>query len=97
MILSNSRYRKQGVAVLVTQASGVKRMAVYAQRYARQREVNYRYRTAIFGDRFDNLAYQYYGDSTLWWVLAAANPEVFYPDEIPAGVVLRIPDADILR
>lgn len=25
------------------------------------------------GDRLDSLAYQYYGDVTLWWVIAKAN------------------------
>ncbi len=26
-----------------------------------------------FGDRLDNLAYKYYGDVSLWWVIAKAN------------------------
>ena len=26
-----------------------------------------------FGDRLDNLAFKYYGDVSLWWVLAKAN------------------------
>ena len=25
------------------------------------------------GDRLENLAYRYYGDSTLWWIIAKAN------------------------
>ena len=25
------------------------------------------------GDRLDNLAYKYYGDTTLWWIIAKAN------------------------
>ena len=25
------------------------------------------------GDRLDSLAYAYYGDSTLWWIIAKAN------------------------
>jgi hypothetical protein len=25
------------------------------------------------GDRLDTLAYQFYGDSTLWWIIATAN------------------------
>jgi|TARA_Y100000310_G_scaffold225261_1_gene227295 hypothetical protein len=27
----------------------------------------------IDGDRLENLAYRYYGDSTLWWIIAQAN------------------------
>ena len=26
-----------------------------------------------FGDRLDNLAYRYYKDTTLWWIIAKAN------------------------
>jgi nucleoid-associated protein YgaU len=44
------------------------------------------------GDRLDSLAYSYYSDSTLWWVIAAANNNAtkgaLYP--IP-GTQLRIP------
>ena len=27
----------------------------------------------VFGARLDNLAYQYYGDVSLWWIIAKAN------------------------
>lgn len=44
------------------------------------------------GDRYDTLANQYLGDSSLWWMIASANPEyglgTYYP---PIGVQLRIP------
>jgi phage tail protein X len=26
-----------------------------------------------YGDRLDNLAYKYYGDVSLWWIIAKAN------------------------
>ena len=26
-----------------------------------------------FGDRLDNLAFKYYGDISLWWIIAKAN------------------------
>jgi len=41
------------------------------------------------GDRFDLLAHQYYGDSSLWWFIAKANNMKF--NNIPAGTKLRIP------
>lgn len=44
------------------------------------------------GDRFDILAQQYYGDSSLWWVISAANDLLdqssYFP---PTGQQLRIP------
>jgi nucleoid-associated protein YgaU len=44
------------------------------------------------GDRLDSLANSYYNDSTLWWVIAAANNNAtkgaLYPTP---GTQLRIP------
>ena len=43
------------------------------------------------GDRYDTLASQYYGDSSLWWVIAMANDiegDSMFP---PLGFQLRIP------
>jgi hypothetical protein len=44
------------------------------------------------GDRLDSLAYSYYNDATLWWIIAIANNNAtkgaLYP--IP-GTQLRIP------
>ncbi len=43
------------------------------------------------GDRLDSLAYEYYGDSTLWWIIAAANKLQNGKFALPDGTVLRIP------
>jgi hypothetical protein len=44
------------------------------------------------GDRLDSIAYSYYNDATLWWIISAANNNItkgaLYP--IP-GTQLRIP------
>ena len=44
------------------------------------------------GDRFDILAQQYYGDSSLWWIISIANRELsqgsYY---INVGTQIRIP------
>lgn len=49
-----------------------------------------------YGTRLDALAASIYGDPELGWVIANANPELLYPDQIPVGTVLRIPDARVL-
>ena len=41
------------------------------------------------GDRLDNLAFQFYGDSNLWWYIAKANNLTAL--NIPAGKSLVIP------
>jgi phage tail protein X len=53
------------------------------------------------GDRFDVLAQQYYGDSSLWWVISTANTGnagyntlANFPQNsliIPEGIQIRIP------
>jgi len=49
-------------------------------------------------DRLDLLAYDYYGDETLWWVISRANPETTRRDSffIKMGVQIRIPDINII-
>ena len=45
------------------------------------------------GDRYDVLALNYYGDSSLWWVISIANPNIgFNSLAIPEGVQIRIPN-----
>lgn len=44
------------------------------------------------GDRLDKLAASYYGDQTLYWVIAQANPNVQAGTLfLPVGTQLRIP------
>jgi len=52
------------------------------------------------GDRLENLAYRYYGDSTMWWIIAQANKirdgsYALKPDEklrIPSNIAQIIND-----
>ena len=44
------------------------------------------------GDRYDLLALNFYGDSSLWWIIASANPNIdLMTLAIPEGVQIRIP------
>lgn len=43
------------------------------------------------GDRYDTLAQQFYGDSRLWWVIAAANTSKTDGLIVKPGIQLRIP------
>jgi|TARA_B110000285_G_scaffold77881_1_gene89700 hypothetical protein len=42
-------------------------------------------------DRYDTLAQQFYGDSSLWWVIASANVSKTDGLAVKQGVQLRIP------
>lgn len=42
------------------------------------------------GQRLDHIAYQVYGDGTLWWIIAAASG-IGWSLQCPSGTILRIP------
>ena len=49
------------------------------------------YVITVLGDRLDLLAFDFYGDTSFWWVIASANAlpgDSLYP---PPGAQLRIP------
>jgi nucleoid-associated protein YgaU len=43
------------------------------------------------GDYLDSLAYKYYGDPTLWWIIALANGLGKGRLSVTPGIQLRIP------
>jgi len=50
------------------------------------------YVITTIGDRLDSLAYSYYRDSTLWWIISMANNNVTRGSLFPEpGTQLRIP------
>ena len=49
------------------------------------------YLITVKGDRMDNIAFQYYGDASLWWIIAASNDIPQDSIFIPVGTHLRIP------
>lgn len=55
---------------------------------------------AVYANRPDLLAYDMYGDSRLWWVLAARNPNVLGPDpyfNMIAGITIYLPKLSTLK
>jgi len=47
--------------------------------------------TSVGRQTFDELAAIHLGDPQLYWRIAVVNPHIPYPDEVPAGTRLRIP------
>lgn len=75
--------------VRVTTAKGITKTVVFGDVPARPK--NYTYYTIQAGDRFEIIAFKTLGDPRLWWKIANANPEVFYPEQLQTGAVIRIP------
>jgi nucleoid-associated protein YgaU len=92
MIFEGSRYQNETVR-RVPDHRGVTHPTLYPQRHDARRLFSYRTHRSVIGDRFDVLAHRVLGDAELWWRIADLNPEVFYPDAIPEGTTLRIPEA----
>jgi Phage Tail Protein X len=88
MINSDSRYR-DSATVLISSPRGTNLAIVPG--VARDWEFSYTY--FLFGgqDRIDQIAQDVYGDATLWWHIADANPAILDWTSIPLGTVLRIP------
>lgn len=93
MIFENSRYEND-VVIRVRDAAKVSHPAIYVDPFVDERDFTFTLYTVTEGERLDLLAAEFYGDSELWWLIARANPEVFYPENIEYGTILRIPDAD---
>ena len=45
-----------------------------------------------YGKRLDNLAFEYYGDTQLWWIIARANPD----NQSNGGSIYMNPDKEAL-
>jgi hypothetical protein len=49
------------------------------------------YLVTVRGDRMDNLAFEYYGDPSLWWIIASVNNIPQDSIFIPVGSQIRVP------
>lgn len=78
----NDNFRKKGLSYL----KGV----IYPEVPVDERDI---YVETEFGDRLEKLAEQFYSDSSLYWIIAIANPDMISFDSIylPLGTQLRIP------
>ena len=90
-IHSGSRYTAHQVSLL-TGRDGITRETIMPRgRYSQSMTVvDYVWEE---DDRVDLIAAQVYGDETMWWVIARANPEILDWTELPAGRIVRVPSA----
>jgi hypothetical protein len=90
VIYEGSRYENDRV-VRITDSNGLMHPAIFVRPEIDAQVFNYLVYTTQQGDRLDTLAYDFYDDAEMWWEIARANPEVFYPGDLDIGTVLRIP------
>jgi len=65
-----SRYKFTGKKIDKYTGNRVQKITLYPEIRIGDRD---QFVYPIDGDRLENLAYRYYGDSTLWWIIAQAN------------------------
>jgi hypothetical protein len=88
MIFKDSRYMNQPV-IMVPGGDGTSHPTVFGPPVTMVNKFfPYQVRE---GDRFDLIADYFFQRPDLWWYIANANPEVFYPGELLPGSIIRIP------
>lgn len=92
-IYEGSRY-ENAIVVRTTDFRGNSFPTIYADVADEEQFFQFDYVVIREGDRLDHLAFRYYNDSELWWVIARANPDIYYPENIPPGTTIRVPHAD---
>lgn len=43
------------------------------------------------GDQIEYLSWSAYGDEEAWWIIADANPEIMFWNDLPRGTEVRVP------
>lgn len=59
--------------------------------YQKERTTQYITYVSREGDTFDKLANKYFGGPIFYWRIAELNPQIPFPDQIPVGTKIRIP------
>lgn len=91
MISARSRYTSSVISVVEDPSRGS--VITVEPREQETQVFNFTYLVLEMEDRLDLIAYRVYGDATLWWRIADANPEILDWAEVQPGTVLRIPSA----
>lgn len=88
-VSNNSRYANNRI-VAVTDGAGKVRPTIVIEPPGEQR-INYATYTWQDGDQIEYLAWSAYRDEQAWWVIADANPEIMYWNDLPRGTEVRVP------
>ena len=94
MIFQDSRYQT-GTVTPVLDSDGSYKTAVFPPTFEPPATF-VTIRTAANTD-LPTVANAAYGDPELWWHIAAANPQIFFPDNIPVNTLLIVPDLGSLK
>jgi|TARA_B110000902_G_C14196391_1_gene546072 hypothetical protein len=83
-----SRYRFTGIKIDKDTGNRVQKITLYPEIRINDGD---QFVYPLDGDRLESLAHRYYGDSTLWWIIAKANNIRDGSFGLPPAEKLRIP------
>lgn len=94
----NSRYAKTGI-YRTTHKDSDKSILVFKRRNLfKLKEGDEVFKHEIVkGDTLDYLAFEYLGDSNLWWAILDSNPRYMSILEINIGDIINVPTPNTLR
>lgn len=92
-IFSGSRYAGDTLELITDNQGDTRKTIILPQPGA----VSFQFVTYNWSDfdRIDILAYRFLGNSTLWYRISNANPEILWFDNITPGTTIRIPVGNI--
>lgn len=89
--MANNRYNKATILKTYNDSRPYYKSKFYPNIPLSENDV---YVITNIGDRLDSLAYSYYNDATLWWIISVANNNITKGSLYPTpGTQLRIPTA----
>lgn len=89
MIFTDSRYAN-GTIFKAYDSRKQQYSATVLRRFPLQTSRFYHY-TWTERDRIDDIAQEFLGSPSFWWVIMDFNPEIIDAFDIPLGTVIRIP------
>lgn len=88
-VANNSRYSLNKL-LPITDAVGTTRTTIIIEP-PDQSDINFSTYTWREGDQIEYLAWSAYGDEEAWWVIADANPEIMFWNDLAIGTNVRVP------
>ena len=90
MISADSRYNNVPVTIVDTPQG---KRQVLGIEPAQERSFEFTYYQVQEEETVDGIAHDEFGDGSLWWLIANANPEILDWHVLAPGTILRIPNA----
>ncbi len=90
MVKKSNRYKDCYIIRRHKDDGGYIHLSTYRKRKIINRTTDI-YHTVVINDTLDKLAYMYYQDEKLWWVIAEYN-NLSFPFELEVGKTLILPD-----